>query len=256
MAKIIKLANKSEPMIKISSREWVESGLDSELFYEEDGVIKVAVGASGGISKTRAGMIAEFQDKMKKPEWRRYLLGQGYKVVKDNKTKQWRVYSSKTDHKKFPNRFIKGNALDGIMNTVNSSAAGGKPPKTPPSPVPPKPKPASGMSRALAFGGGALAGYYAGEGIAKLTQKDNTIQYWNPPEFYKGVAMLQEAVSPTGGINKTLDAYMKDVLKAIGGIASQAQKMPPGAAGFNSQAPAQPVAQDQSGSGFSSYIKD
>lgn len=269
MAKIIKLANKSEPMIKISSREWVESGLDSELFYEEGGVIKVAVGASGGISKTRAGMIAEFQDKMKKPEWRRYLLGQGYKVIQDPKTKQWRVYSSKTDHKKFPNRFIKGNALDGIMNTVNSGlGGGGKPPKIPPSPPPspvppkpkprpkPKPKPASGMSRALAFGGGALAGYYAGEGIAKLTQKDNTIQYWNPPEFYKGVAMLQEAVSPTGGINKTLDAYMKDVLKAIGGIASQAQQMPPGAAGFNSQAPAQPVAQDQSGSGFPSYIKD
>ena len=271
MAKIIKLANKSEPMIKLSSSEWVDIGLDSDLFYEEKGIIKVAVGASGGISKTRAGMIAEFQNKMKDPAWRKYLTDKGFQVVQDPKTKLWKIYSSKTDPAKFPNRNIKGNALDGIMNTVNSAlgggggggGGGGVPPK--PTPVPPKPKPrprpkpktkqAPGWQRALAFGGGALAGYYGGNAIAKLTEKDNTIKHWNPQEFYKGIALLQEAVSPISGINKTLDTYMKDVMKSIGDIASQAQKMPPGMAGFNQQQQ-QPALAEDTGQGFPNYIKD
>jgi len=45
MARFIKTANSSKPMIKMSSREWLQVGLDKGLFYTEgDGVIKVAQG--------------------------------------------------------------------------------------------------------------------------------------------------------------------------------------------------------------------
>ena len=313
MARLIKLANQDKNMVKLSSQEWLNSGIKNNLFYKENGIIKTALGAGAGAGAGAGGttigsrlLFDENQGKLKDPSYIAALLAyrsravpQGYEVLeiavgKDPTTGKKTVSPSpgsglfaiknvKTGKIADPTSPLTMQNYAAILNKLGTGAASGSgttpnpvtpdpvtpdpktpDPKIPDQPIPKKPrvpkKPKAPKVNWLGVAGaglaGGLTGYGIGQGIAKLTEKDNTIRHWNPNEFYKGLALLQEAVAPISGINSTLDAYMKDAMKAVGDIAAQAQKMPSGMAGFNQgmkqpQAPAQGANQ-----GFPGYIKD
>jgi hypothetical protein len=234
-------------MIKLSSKEWLNAGINSDLFYvNEDGTIKVAqltdAGAAMGApgSFDRPNKLIEHQRKLGDPQWQAALAPLGYTVK---------------PHSKIPGRFvlvnkngtlIRGGVLDGVLNTAGIAAANNgiklpgpapvTPPVTPPSPDPSQttattPKPTDWARRAKLLGAGlagGAAGYYGTGAIADAMKTNNNLKDpTRAQDFYRGAASLQQSVSPILGISKSLNKTVQEMMHTIAELQVQIQKTQP-----------------------------
>ena len=247
MARLIKLANSTKPMIKLSSQEWLNAGINRDLFYvNEDGTIKVAqltdAGAAMGSpgSFDRPDKIAEHQRKLGDPQWQEALAKGGYVTQPDPKNPGKFILRNKKG------RRIQGGTLDGVLNSAARAATAGgvtlpnpvpvTPPVTPPNPDPNQttattPKPTDWARRAKLLGAGlagGAAGYYGTGAIADALQTNNNLKDPNrAKDFYRGAAALQQSVSPILGISKSLNKTVQEMMRTIAELQVQIQKTQP-----------------------------
>lgn len=242
MARLIKLANSTKPMIKLSSQEWLNAGINSDLFYvNEDGTIKVAqltdAGAAMGSpgSFDRPDKVAEHQRKLADPQWQEALAKGGYVTQPDPKKPGKFILRNKKG------RRIQGGTLDGVLNTAATAAAAGgvtlpNPNLTPTNTDPNQttattPKPTDWARRAKLLGAGlagGAAGYYGTGAIADALQTNNNLKDPNrAQDFYRGAASLQQSVSPILGISKSLNKTVQEMMHTIAELQVQIQKTQP-----------------------------
>lgn len=242
MARLIKLANSTKPMIKLSSQEWLNAGINSDLFYvNEDGTIKVAqltdAGAAMGSpgSFDRPNKVAEHQRKLGDPQWQEALAKGGYVTQPDPKRPGKFILRNKKGTR------IQGGTLDGVLNTAATSAAAGgvtlpNPNLTPTNTDPNQttattPKPTDWARRAKLLGAGlagGAAGYYGTGAIADALQTNNNLKDPNrAQDFYRGAASLQQSVSPILGISKSLNKTVQEMMRTIADLQVQFQKTQP-----------------------------
>ena len=247
MARLIKLANRTKPMIKLSSKEWLNAGINSDLFYvNEDGTIKVAQfndPTSGTTPAIGAGaLFDENQAKLKDPVWQKALgdykskkVPQGFSVVETAPGSG--IFGLKNNANGKLNMPGRGNHnLAGLLNSVGRSAAAGGvilPNPTPPNPTPPNPtpNPTDWARRAKMFGAGlagGAAGYYGVGAIADAMKTNNELKDPNrAQDFYRGAAALQQSVSPILGISKSLNKTVQEMMHTIAELQVQIQKTQP-----------------------------
>ena len=256
MARLIKLANSTKPMIKLSSQEWLNAGINSGLFYSENDTIKVAQltnPPSGTNPVIGAGsLFDENQAKLKDPAWQKALgdyrgrrVSQGFSVVETAPGSGiFGLKNNATGKLNMPGR---GNQnLAAALNSVGKSAAAGgvilpspvpvTPPVTPTNTDPNQttattPKPTDWARRAKLLGAGlagGAAGYYGTGAIADALQTNNNLKDPNrAQDFYRGAAALQQSVSPILGISKSLNKTVQEMMRTIAELQVQMQKTQP-----------------------------
>ena len=256
MARLIKLANRTKPMIKLSSQEWLNAGINRDLFYvNEDGTIKVAQfnDPTSGTTPVigAATLIDENQAKLKDPVWQKALgdyrgkrVPQGFSVVETAPGSGiFGLKNNATGKLNMPGR---GNQnLAAALNVVGRSSANSgvvlpnptPPNPTPPNPTPPNPdpnqtpKPTDWARRAKLLGAGlagGAAGYYGTGAIADALQTNNNLKDPNrAKDFYRGAASLQQSVSPILGISKSLNKTVQEMMRTIADLQVQFQKTQP-----------------------------
>ena len=240
MARLIKLANSTKPMIKLSSQEWLNAGINSDLFYvNEDGTIKVAqltdAGAAMGSpgSFDRPDRVAEHQRKLGDPQWQAALARVGHVVKPDPKNPGKFILFNKKGKR------IRGGVLDGVLNTAAMQATqnGVTLPNLTPTNIDPNqttgttPKPTDWARRAKLLGAGlagGAAGYYGTGAIADAMKTNNNLKDpTRAQDFYRGAASLQQSVSPILGISKSLNKTVQEMMHTIAELQVQIQKTQP-----------------------------
>ena len=259
MARLIKLANSTKPMIKLSSQEWLNAGINRDLFYvNEDGTIKVAQlndPTSGTTPVIGTGaLFDENQAKLKDPAWQKALgdyksksSPQGFSVVETAPGSGiFGIKNNANGKLNMPGKNRGSYNLAALLNVVNrKSTAGGvvlpnpvpvTPPVTPPNPDPNQttgttPKPTDWARRAKLLGAGlagGAAGYYGTGAIADALQTNNNLKDPNrAKDFYRGAASLQQSVSPILGISKSLNKTVQEMMRTIADLQVQFQKTQP-----------------------------
>jgi len=237
-------------MIKLSSQEWLNAGINSDLFYvNEDGTIKVAQlnnPPSGTNPVIGAGsLFDENQAKLKDPAWQKALgdyrgrrVSQGFSVVETAPGSGiFGLKNNATGKLNMPGR---GNQnLAAALNSVGRSAAAGGVilPNLTPTNIDPNqttgttPKPTDWARRAKLLGAGlagGAAGYYGTGAIADAMKTNNNLKDpTRAQDFYRGAASLQQSVSPILGISKSLNKTVQEMMHTIAELQVQIQKTQP-----------------------------
>ena len=255
MARFIKMANASQPVVKMSSKEWLQVGLKSGLFYKDDSSIKIALtGAPSDNPVVGAGkLFDENQGKLKDPQWQAALgaykskrAPQGYSVVETSPGSG--IFGLKNNATGALNMPGRGNQnLASMLNSVGRKAAAGG--TVLPNPIPdgggggggttpaPVPAPAPSLTRGQILGrgaaalGGGLAGYYGTGAMLDAARGNNQMKDYRPQDFHRGIASLQMVFQPIAGISKVLDKEMRNIMGTIADLQNQLQQTQPASRG-------------------------
>lgn len=243
MAKLIKIAGNTNPIIKLSSTEWLRTGISYNMLYKDDkGLIKVAQGAF-----TDADAAIQAALKKGDPALRKQLLmpskmyPTGRTIVKlPSGAFGIQGINAKTGRLVTLGPGRTSLMLRSIVNPAYAASHGGTLPPVPkPVPVPkprpvPKPTPKPGMSwgKGLGMAGaglaGGAAGYYGTGAIADAMRDSNQLTKYDPDNFYRGVASFQTAMSPILGISKVLAKETKEIMATIAELQQQMTANDPG----------------------------
>ena len=231
MAKLIKIAGNTNPIIKLSSTEWLRTGLSYNMLYKDDkGLIKVAqtdpledAAVQHALKNADPALIAALLKPNKKGR-----ATTGYQIVQDPTSGFFGLLNIASLKQQFPPG-LAGN-LRSIVNPAYRASHGGAPP--PPPPVPPVPtdwkRIGRGAGVAAAGLAGAGAGYYGTGAIADAMRDSNQLTKYDPDNFYRGVASFQTAMSPILGISKVLAKETKEIMATIAELQQQMTANDPG----------------------------
>lgn len=241
MAKLIKIAGNTNPIIKLSSTEWLRTGLSYNMLYKDDkGLIKVA---QAGGKYSAADLAIQHALKNADPALIAQLAmptkraPKGFKII-SLPGGLFGVENISSKSQLTPTRVIV--ALRSVVNPAYAASHGGALPPIPkPAPVPkprpvPKPTPKPGMSwgKGLGMAGaglaGGAAGYYGTGAIADAMRDSNQLTKYDPDNFYRGVASFQTAMSPILGISKVLAKETKEIMATIAELQQQMTANDPG----------------------------
>lgn len=233
MAKIVKKSGSLGHQIKISSKEWIQSGLEHSYFYEDKkGNVKIK------LSENEETIKLAFSNKDRKDFKEYQKLLKDPRIVKELKNKNIDVVTTSGGAKglidKTTGRQIMATPGLKMVSNINASlppvstrsrrtgGKGAKPfwtPKTKAEASKAWWKRSRLWSGIAAAVGGAATGYFGTNAIIdSFTNRSNAIKTFDPNRFYTGFAKFRDSTENIVGISAEIDVNLKEVLKTTAEI--------------------------------------